>query len=284
MKKSKFILTTFLVTLLGLVLVQSVSAAGIFDSFNKILGGGSLGDIYESHGLWIDMIIYIFLFVFVARFAFERNQAGGNFRPLSTVVGIALAVGAMAFEWESGFRLGDIGPFALAVALLVFAVVVYRLIHGLGVGGFQSAAFAYIAIYGFLATVASPLFDFMQNSNNEVMSLVGSILNLLLIFAIIGVVVALVRFVPGMFGQGTNTFGNILGGQQPQQQHAAGGAQQAAQRQQQIAGLLLRINQAQGHLGNVIGNQQLNQQQRIQQLRQLMAEIRQIGQEIRNLP
>ncbi len=281
MKKSKFILTTFLVTLLGLVLVQSVSAVGIFDSFNDILGGDSLGDIYENHGLWIDLIIYIFLFVFVARFAFERNQAGGNFRPLSTIVGIALAVGVMAFEWESDFRLGDIGPFALAVALLVFAVVVYRLIHGLGVGGFQSAAFAYIAIYGFLATVASPLFAFMQESDNEVMSLVGGILNLLLIFAIIGVVVALIRFVPGMFGQGANVLGNI-GGQQQHQQ--AAGAQQAAQRQQQVANLLLRVNQAQGRLGNAIGNQQINQQQRIQQLRQLMAEIRQIGQEIRNLP
>ncbi len=285
MKKSRAVLTLSLVTLLGLVLVRSVSAAGIFDSFNKILGGGSLSSIYENQGLWIDLVIYIFLFVYVARFAFERNQAGGNFRPLSMIVGIALAVGAMVFEGRSGFRLGDIGPFALAVALLIFAVVVYRLIHGLGVGGFQSAAFAYVAIYGFLATVASPLFEFMQNSNNEVMSFVGAILNLFLIFAIIGVVVALVRHVPGMFGQGANLFGQ----QQQQQaaggaQQAAGGAQQAAQRQQQIANLLLRINQVQGRLGNVIGNQQLGQQQRIQQLRQLMAEIRQIGQEIRNLP
>ncbi len=288
MKKRRVLSIILWVTLLGLVLVQSVSAAGIFDSLDRILGGDSLGDIYENHGLWIDLIIYIFLFVYVARFALERNQAGGNFRPLSTVMGIALAIGTMAFEWKSGFRLGDIGPFGLAVALLMFGWVIYRLGNGMGIGGYQSASIAFIGIYGFLGSIGSTIFDEVNKRwpNNAAVGFIESILNILLIAAIIGVVIALVRFIPGMFGQGTNTFGNIFGQpqQQQQQQQQAAGAQQAAQRQQQIANLLLRINQAQGRLGNVIGNQQLNQQQRIQQLRNLMAEIRQIGQEIRNLP
>ncbi len=212
MKKSRFLFTIFLAMLLALFLVQSVYAAGIFDSFNRILGGDNLKDFYENNSLWVDLVIYIFLFVYVSRFAFKK-QEGLAKTGLTTVVGVALAIGATVFEGNSGMRIGDVGPFAMAIAMVIFAYVVYKLIHGMGLGGYQSAAFAYIGAYGFAMTVAQPLFVFIRekaDAGNEVLGFVDSILSIFFVVAIIAVIMALVKKVPNMFGQGANSFGNIF--------------------------------------------------------------------------
>ena len=55
------------------------------------------------------------------------------------------------------------------------------------------------------------------------------------------------------------------------------------QRQQQINNLMQRLNALQGRIGNVIGNNQLNQQRKMQEMRAIIAELRQIQQEIARL-
>ncbi len=196
MKKNRTILTIFLVTLLGLVLVQSVSAVGIFDSFNKILGGDSLGDIYDNHGLWIDLILYLFVFVYAADVAFSKLQGFGK---MSKVIGIALAISATVFESTSNFRIGSFGPYVVAVLMFLFAFGVYKLINGLGMGkGYQAGAFAYIAAYGFVSSAAPEIIKLLSESDNEVLGFVLALFQLGLAAAMIIAIIALIGWVGGM--------------------------------------------------------------------------------------
>lgn len=183
--------------------LSSIAAAqtDFFDSFNSITGGKALGEFYSGNSTWVDLIIYIFLFVYVAQFAFRGQQGMG--KALPTVVGIALAIAAVVAETEFNFNLGQLGPFALALAMIIVAFTVYKAIHGMGVGGASSWAFAYIVVYGFLTTAASEVFKKI----NEEVPFVGSLLAIVLVIAVVVSVMAIIRVaqqnVPGLGGVGT---------------------------------------------------------------------------------
>src|SRR3989338_1884171 len=144
--------SAFSIIITALIFASLSSAAlaqtDFFDSFNSITGGEDIGVFYAEHATWVDLIVYIFLFVYVAQFAFRGQQGMG--KALPTVVGIVLAIGAMVAETQFNFNLCQLGPFALALALVVIAFTVYKAIHGMGLGGASSWAFAYIIVYGFL--------------------------------------------------------------------------------------------------------------------------------------
>src|SRR3989338_3939054 len=138
--------SAFSIIITALIFASLSSAAlaqtDFFDSFNSITGGEDIGVFYAEHATWVD------LFVYVAQFAFRGQQGMG--KALPTVVGIVLAIGAMVAETQFNFNLGQLGPFALALALVVIAFTVYKAIHGMGLGGASSWAFAYIIVYCFL--------------------------------------------------------------------------------------------------------------------------------------
>src|SRR3989338_5941165 len=213
-KKSCFRRFSLLLLLLALAADAVVAQQGLSDSFSRILGGESLADFYLANSLWVDLVIYAFLFVYVAKFAFHKQQ---GLNKAAAVLGLALAVSSAVYESQSGFRLGDIGPFALALALLVFGMAVFRLFQGLNIGGEQSAAFAYVAALAFLSTVASPLFELLRESaeNNPALALIDALLNIFLVVAVIAIIVGLGRWVSKLFGGHPEPFDNVYGPHHP---------------------------------------------------------------------
>src|SRR3989338_9949720 len=114
--KQKILQSAFVFLLLFSLMAAAASAAQlsptstIFNAFDRMFG--DFGETYDSHGIWVDLIIYLFLFIFIARFSLGRQQGFGEGagKSLAMVVGIVLAIAATVYEANSGFRLGEIGP------------------------------------------------------------------------------------------------------------------------------------------------------------------------------
>ena len=287
--KRKLIVPALFLLLLSISV--SAQSTNIFESIKSVFGNQDFGTLYTNYWWIIDMIVYLFFFGYIGRLTMGQQfqQRGG---PLGVVVGVALAISVVFFESKSGFRLGNIGPFGLAVALVIFAIVVWQFFQGMGLGAGASLAWVFVAIYGFLLTVANPLFQWIAQQNSPWLNLLSAILNIMLLISIFAIIWNIGRWVPGLFQGGQNPLQNILNPQQqqpaqPQQQQAAQQAQQAAQaqqRQQQIAQVLQRLNNLQNRILAATQQQQVNQQQLVNELANAIAELIQLRQQIQNIP
>ena len=291
MNQKRALFWTVLIVLLLAGLPAVSAQTNVLESVAQIFGGQDFGTIYNNYWWIIDLIIYLFLFGFVGKLALG-HQFQGKGGSLGIIVGVALAISVVFFESNTGFRLGHIGPFGLAVALVIFGIVVYRLFEGLFPaqgGGLNGAAlaFTFVAIYGFLITIASPLFIWVARQNNPYLSFLSAILNIALLASLVVIVWKGAGFITRTF-QGGNPVQNLFQPQAPQPhqpaQHQAQQGAQANQRQQQIAQIVGNINQLENRLLALMQNQQLNQQQRLNELANLLALLIQYRQQIANIP
>lgn len=85
-------------------------------------------------GWWpvVDFAVFAAIFVGVAHATVGRRLEGRGGELVSIGVGAMLALGALGAEWAFGMNLASLGPLAAAVVFSVLAVVLVRLLAGLG--------------------------------------------------------------------------------------------------------------------------------------------------------
>lgn len=207
-KKSVLLLLTIIFLLLAVQVVSAQPQSGnIFDSFKNIFGS-DFGELYKNNWWVVDLIVYLFFFGYIGKLALG-NQFGGKGGSIGIVFGVAMAIALVAFEAKTGFQLGNLGPYAMAVLVLALAFITWKFFHGLGMGNGSAAAFAVVVIYGTLATVASPLLKALRDSDNSTIKMFASIIDLLLLIAVIAVAWNGFSFVFRMFKGGS---GGGIGG------------------------------------------------------------------------
>ncbi len=185
-KKSVLPLLTIIFLLLAVQVVSAASQSGnIFDSFKNIFGS-DFGQLYKDNWWIVDLIVYLFFFGYIGKLALG-GQFQGKGGSLGVVFGVILAIALVAFEAKTGFKLGDLGPYAMAVLVLALAFITWKFFHGLGMGNGGAAAFAVVVVYGTLATVASPLLKALRDSDNSTIQMFASIIDILLLIAVIAV-------------------------------------------------------------------------------------------------
>lgn len=185
-KKSVLLLLTIIFLLLAIQVVSAASeSSNIFDSFKNIFGS-DFGQLYKDNWWIVDLIVYLFFFGYIGKLALGQ-QFQGKGGTIGIVFGVAMAIALVAFEAKTGFQLGNLGPYAMAVLVLALAFITWKFFHGLGMGNGSAAAFAVVVIYGTLATVASPLLTALRDSDNSTIQMFASIIDLLLLIAVIAV-------------------------------------------------------------------------------------------------
>ena len=160
MKKQKFLFIAAAFLMAGVFLSQAASAQTVFDSLGEILGDtDSFNNFYDNYSIWIDLIIFIIIFVSIARVSLGRTEmfSQGPGKTLAIAIGIALAISAAVFEGNSGFRLSEIGPWALALVILIIGYMVYKIAEGIGFGSIQSIAAGLVVGYVLLISVGTEI-------------------------------------------------------------------------------------------------------------------------------
>ena len=279
MKKQKFLFIAAAFLMAGVFLSQAASAQTVFDSLGEILGDtDSFNDFYENYSIWIDLIIFIIIFVSIARVSLGRTEmfSQGPGKTLAIAIGIALAISAAVFEGNSGFRLSEIGPWALALVILIIGYMVYKIAEGIGFGSAQSIAAGLVVGYVLLVSIGS---DITQGLTSQ-WSVVQTIFSLLQIAFILGLFAlgwAAIQYVMRRFSNGSSNGGGPRGGSGEDE------ARREAERQRKHVAKIKKLTKNIESLIEDIANLEGDQAKIFRDLLTILEELERIDKELNNL-
>lgn len=148
---------------------------------------------YLRHHLAMDAILFFTVFFAVVHAATARQFKGRASTAIAVAVSAALTVGLLLAESTYRFSLQDFGPVAAAILILTVAVVLFRLVHNLGLGTVGAGALAYAAAYLGARAAMPGLFALATASPP---------LAILHLFAVVAVVVSVVKAFQAFAGSG----------------------------------------------------------------------------------
>lgn len=181
------------VVYLAVFLFFAISAAAEPLVLLDPLQGIDFGSFYQDNYAFIDGIIYLLIFIGLARFAFGRIYGKGSqsSKAVTIGVGLALAFAASFFELQTGFNLGVLGPYAALIILLIMLFLLFELFKSVSEDSTLSAAIAILLGYGLLRTALSPLWNWIEQTPT-----LKGIVHLAALTAVIVIIIKLF----GMFG------------------------------------------------------------------------------------
>jgi len=158
MNRFFFILFLFLILLVSNVFAQNV----VEDVLSAIAGDDfDITRIYDKYGAFIDIVVYLIVFVGVANATLMKRFKGAGGKAITIGVGIVLAV-SLAYWGRSTdppFTIASFGPFAGFVLALLIFVAIYEIMKGflrtstLGGKG-KAAIIAFVIVWYGMQTVA----------------------------------------------------------------------------------------------------------------------------------
>ena len=141
----------------GATVASSSETVFDLDRLLEPISALSIPRFYDSYSIFIDLIVYLFLFNGVARIALEKRFGGTGGRFLISGVGIILAVAMMIAESQFGFTLRSFGPIAVMILLMTVGVTVFGFLRGIGANHILSVSLSVLIIYFSLGALTPEL-------------------------------------------------------------------------------------------------------------------------------
>ncbi|MEA3514653.1 MAG: hypothetical protein U9R34_04205 [Nanoarchaeota archaeon] len=161
--------------------------------------GWNIAATYQQAASFIDFVLYIFIFLYITRYAISKRFEGATAKSLSVVIAIVLAVGMSVFERMFDFNLGKLAPLAGLILFAVIAMIAFNVIKGFGAGSASAGAWAYLLLYGILSATASKYLTWLYDK----VPFFEGILYIGVIISIFGILKGLWSIVPITGGQTT---------------------------------------------------------------------------------
>ncbi len=125
--------------------------------------GFNIAEAYAVHSHFIDFVIYVFIFVSLAKITIGERFKGRQGNILSGVIGVALAVSLAVTEYKLGFSIRSFGPIAGFIILLLVGYVFYKVIFQLTGGRTGSVAIAFLGAYFLIRAISPVLFNWLAD-------------------------------------------------------------------------------------------------------------------------
>ena len=109
--------------------------------------GWNLSATYDTYYALFDLIIYCTIFIALCQAIFGARFRGRPGKALATALGIALGTALAIAESQYGFNLRMAGGLAAIIMLILFGLLLFHLLHQLGMKWDTAALSAYIIIY-----------------------------------------------------------------------------------------------------------------------------------------
>jgi|GEM_PF-6389632 len=90
-------------------------------------GGADLVSFYTQHAAWLDGLLYLILFTGIAQVSLGSRFSGRGGRGIVVATGISLAIAASVSARGAGWTLGELGPVAWGIGLLVLGMLLVGL-------------------------------------------------------------------------------------------------------------------------------------------------------------
>ncbi|MFH1641671.1 MAG: hypothetical protein ABIC04_02115 [Nanoarchaeota archaeon] len=172
-----------------LLLIPAVSAGDLLTTIFEPIGKIDFARVYSDYWVIIDLTIYLIMFLAVARLTFAKwySTAKPAGKAMTAAVGSALAISLTYWSSTSGFRIGNLGPFAAIVFMLVFLVLIYEVLKAMGMHLPYSAAWTFLLFYVVLRYIFNPLYLWITTSAPILSALIGVGFLISIIYVIISI-------------------------------------------------------------------------------------------------
>jgi hypothetical protein len=168
----------------------SYSYGSGFGFFN--LGNVDFGELYDRYGLFIDAIIYGFIFFGIGSAVFKDDKQ----KPMHIGLGLFMTAALLLFEARNPqFRLLEIaGPWAIAVLMILLVLTIYRLIKEHLIDNRLFAISMALAIALWLLNLMSPYIGEMGAISNFLGWFISSgFAGLIVVLAVVGIILSLLK-------------------------------------------------------------------------------------------
>jgi len=121
-----------------------------YDPFAEALApfaGWNLAATYDKYYALFDLIIYCTIFIALCQAIFGARFRGRPGRALASALGIALGTALAISESQFGWNLRMAGGLAAIIMLILFGLLLFHLLHQLGMKWDTAALASYIIIY-----------------------------------------------------------------------------------------------------------------------------------------
>ncbi|MEK7993190.1 MAG: hypothetical protein AAB403_05235 [Planctomycetota bacterium] len=106
-----------------------------------------LSQIYDQYSVFIDFLLYLVIFLGVAKWSLESRFPGRAGKALTIGVGTALALSLSLAESSFSFSIKSFGIVAVVVLLLLVGIVLFQLARNVGFSAFMAVLAALVLIY-----------------------------------------------------------------------------------------------------------------------------------------
>ncbi|HLD15540.1 MAG TPA: hypothetical protein VJB94_03090 [Candidatus Nanoarchaeia archaeon] len=196
-----------LALLILLSLVVSVNAIRYYDSGGGY-GSASLGNafdfgnlnllnFYNQYGSYVDMVLFLLIFLGLSRGVFGKHFQEGN-KTIYVGIGLFLSFALLLYEEKANFHvLTEFGPVVLVLFLLIIIFLVSKFLLSTGRAGIFVMGVTYLVLYYFITNWYS---DYWQNISGF-WNILAKVANIFLILAwiivIVGVGLGLYNMISG---------------------------------------------------------------------------------------
>jgi hypothetical protein len=201
-----------LVLALSMLVLAASASAQLLDPVFQMLSDLRLIENYAQFPYVIDMIIFLILFIGLARFILAERIGS----VAATGLGLMLSIGLTFFEYSRDFSIGkNLGPVAMLIAALLVGMFLFMIILRAGGQTKVAALAAYAVTFALMVSAYPPLVDYLRTTTLG--GALFAIMTLLWLIAVVYVIVAFTRQWGGEADQAQwpGRFADWLRGRQP---------------------------------------------------------------------
>ncbi len=126
--------------------------------------GFNIEEAYAEHSHFIDFVIYVFIFITIAKLTIGKRFEGRQGNILAGAVGVALAVSLALTEQKLGFSIRSFGPIAAIIITTFAGYIFFKAIFHISGGKTGSGAIAFVAVYLLTKAVNPVLFNWLADN------------------------------------------------------------------------------------------------------------------------
>jgi len=126
--------------------------------------GFNIAEAYAVHSHFIDFVIYLFIFIAIAKLTIGERFKGRQSNILAGVIGVTLAVSLAVAEQRLGFSIRSFGVIAAFIIVLFAGYVFYKVIYHISGGRVGSSSIAVVTVYLLIKAVNPLLFNWLADN------------------------------------------------------------------------------------------------------------------------
>jgi len=126
--------------------------------------GVDIATTYNEFSPFIDFIIYLVIFTGLTQFVFAKRFPSRGGKAISIGIALTLSTGLSVFSAATGFKLGNFGPLAAGILVILVGLLSYGFLKHLAGNSVNAGIASFIVTYFLMRSVTPELYSWAQRN------------------------------------------------------------------------------------------------------------------------